>query len=393
MSEPFQFEHAPPAVTRYFEAKGVKPSFDWRDFSTDEHAHSFTVAKSAGFDVAKDIRDAIAKAIRDGQDFKDFQKALEPTLKDKGWWGKKLVKDPMTGEMVEAQLGSARRLRTIYWANVRSAYAAGAWERAQATKRVLPYLEYVISTALHKREEHLSWVGTILPVDDDWWATHYPPNGWNCQCRVRQISEWEAESRGYDPETAERPEDYGSEDWINKRTGEVTRVPGGLDPGWVGNPGATRIRNATDLLVGKIDGMPPPARAAASADLAGSWLVQRIARGDISYDPLSSDPAMLARGQIGAPIAVLPDAAAEALGATQRTMTLTVADADRLRRANPDLTPSDIERVQTILDQARPMRTAAGVVLRADVGGQGWTLVLGAADETGAPRIEYLGPE
>ena len=38
--------------------------------------------------------------------------------------------------------------------------------------------------------------GTLLPVDDPWWQTHYPPNGWGCKCWVRQVSRREAERLG-----------------------------------------------------------------------------------------------------------------------------------------------------------------------------------------------------
>ena len=389
----FDFPHTPPAVARYLESKDVKPSFDWRDFSIEEHARSFTAAKTAGFDVARDLRDALVKAQREGLDFEDFRKGVEPTLRAKGWWGKKLVADPTSGDLVEARLGSAARLRTIYVANITSAYAAGAWERAQATKRALPYLEYVISTALHKREEHLAWVGTILLVDDPWWLTHYPPNGFFCQCRTRQISAFEAEARGYDPETAPRPQDFGEELWLNKRTGEFERTPGGIDPGWAGNAGATRQKDALDLLAGRLAAMGEDARRTASADLAGSWLMQRIVRREIVYDPASPDPAVRARGQIGAPLASLPAAVAEATGATAPVLSLTVADAERLRALNPDFSPDDIALVQRILDHGRPARTPAGVAMRATVDGKTWTLMLAAPDAAGATRIDYLGSE
>ena len=100
-----------------------------------------------------------------------------------------------TGKEKLVELVCPGALKTIYWANVNTAYAAGEWERTWRTRRVLPYLEYLTSTAEHKRLEHLAWVGTVLPVEHIWWNTHYPPNGWECQCRVRQLSAHEAKTR------------------------------------------------------------------------------------------------------------------------------------------------------------------------------------------------------
>ena len=98
-AEPSDLFAKPPAeVLRFFDAKGVKPSFDWRDFSFEEHAHAFTVAKSAGYDILGDVKGALSKAIHERQDFADFRKELEPLLEAKGWWGKKIKRDPLTGE-------------------------------------------------------------------------------------------------------------------------------------------------------------------------------------------------------------------------------------------------------------------------------------------------------
>ncbi|MBY6244196.1 phage minor head protein, partial [Methylosinus sp. Sm6] len=201
-------------------------------------------------DILGDVRGALLQAIEGRRDFDEFRKGLEPLLKEKGWWGKAQQIDPLTGKPVEVQLGSARRLRTIYWANVNTAYAAGEWERTWRTRRVLPYVEYLISTALHKREEHLEWVGTILEVEDPWWDTHWPPNGWGCLCRTAQLSEDEAQGR---PHFGKPPPDFGMAVFVNKRTGEISRVPIGIDPGWNNNPGKFRMRMAADLIAGKLD--------------------------------------------------------------------------------------------------------------------------------------------
>ncbi len=63
MDAPDLFKTAPREVTRYFDGKANVPSFDWRDIAPAEHAFSFTVAKSAGYDILDDIRAAVADAI------------------------------------------------------------------------------------------------------------------------------------------------------------------------------------------------------------------------------------------------------------------------------------------------------------------------------------------
>lgn len=265
---PEQFLTASPEVTRYFREKGSRPTFDWRDIAPVEHAYAFTVAKSAGFDVLDDLRAAVDDAIVNRVPFEAFRERLTPILQAKGWWGKRFAKDPADGETKLVQLGSPRRLRTIYWANIRTAHAAGEWERTQRTKRFLPYLVYTLSLAERRRPEHRAWVGIVLPVDDPFWDTHYPPNGWGCKCGVRQISRREAERLGYDPE-AGGPQ-IVMRSWRNKRTGQAVNVPVGIDPGWDTNPGKTRGQNVAELLSGRLGDLSTAARRAAIADFTAS---------------------------------------------------------------------------------------------------------------------------
>ncbi|ADZ72411.1 phage minor head protein [Polymorphum gilvum] len=265
---PEQALTASPEVIRYFRGKGSRPTFDWRDIAPVEHAYAFTVAKTAGFDVLDDLRAAVEDAIVNRVPFETFRERLTPTLQAKGWWGKRFAQDPADGATKLVQLGSPRRLHTIYWANIRTAHAAGEWERSQRTKRFLPYLVYTLSLAERRRPEHRAWVGIVLPVDDPFWDTHYPPNGWGCKCGVRQISRREAERLGYDPQ-AGGPQ-IVMRPWRNKRTGQTVRVPVGIDPGWDTNPGKTRGRNVAELLSGRLGDLPTSARRAAIADFTAS---------------------------------------------------------------------------------------------------------------------------
>ena len=380
------FDHPPAEVQRYFDAKGLTPSFDWRDLSFDEHAHAFTVAKSAGYDILGDVKGALSKAIAERQDYAEFAKGLEPALKAKGWWGKARELDPLTGEETIVQLGSPARLKTIYWANVNTAYASGEWERIQRTKRVLPFLQYLHTTAEHPRPQHLAWVGTTLPVDDAWWATHYPPNGWGCQCGVRQLSDGEAERYGYNADDPDQPADFGTQRYVNRRTGDVEEVPVGIDPGWAQNPGMQRAQTAADFIAGRVDAMSPEAREAAVADLADSWLLKRIASATIPFDPASSDPAMVNRGQIAVPFAALTAQIHDAVKAPAFAVRLSVADAERIGAA-----PESYALVQALIDNGEAADVAGVIVVTGEVAGETWSAAL-RRDEAagGALYLESL---
>lgn len=287
------FKTAPLEVTRYFEAKDNVPTFDWRDIAPKEHAFSWTVAKSAGFDILDDIRDAVDDAITNRIPFEQFQNQLTPILKSKGWWGKQRVVDPKSGFSKLAQLGSPRRLKTIYWANTRTAYAAGEWERTQRNKTFLPFLLYTLSAAERRRPEHQGWVGIVLPVDHPFWNTHYPPNGWGCKCGVRQITQREAQALGWSEDKEEPTIIY--ENWHNKRTGEMVQVPKGIDAGWQNNPGRSRQDNSAEFLFGRINKMPLNRQRIAIEDIVGSPILKAMVDGNMpkTYLPVAQLPKKL----------------------------------------------------------------------------------------------------
>jgi hypothetical protein len=195
-------------------------------------------------DVLSDLHTAVVGAMEKGQSFESFKKNIKPLLQQKGWWGKKEMTDPLTGQTVNAQLGSDRRLKTIYRVNMRSAYQKGQYDRAMASD-LHPYLMYRIGPSVHHRQDHQSWDGLILPKNDPWWDSHFPPNGWGCKCYTRAVTE--ARKNQYETNgvpTAPRLDGSGGgnvpvkteappvkyKTFFNERKGTVEQAPEGVDP-------------------------------------------------------------------------------------------------------------------------------------------------------------------
>jgi hypothetical protein len=238
----------PKEALAYIKNKILHPGFSYKDVWNEEHAAMFTVAKAMQIDVLSDIKSAVEKAVENGETLDSFRKNLAPLLQAKGWWGRKEMTDPLTGKTVNAQLGSDRRLKTIYDTNIRSAYQEGRWERSQASTSH-PYLMYRVGNSKNHRQEHLAWDGLILPKDDPWWDLHYPdpPREYGCKCWVQAVTEERKQrleksgvtvppsvdgNSGYTVpiKTNAPPEQYRT--YINERRGTVERLPRGVGPGF-----------------------------------------------------------------------------------------------------------------------------------------------------------------
>ncbi len=232
----------PKEAIAWFRAKGYIFGYSWQDVWHEEHGRAFTVAKAMSRDVLETIREAVDRAIADGETLEQFKKDLRPKLEELGWWGRQLAIDPATGQIETVQLGSPRRLKTIFEVNLRTSYAAGRWERIERSKRAFPFLEYVSVKDGREREEHGFWHGTVLPIDHPWWDTHYPPNGWGCRCLPKPVSRGQAERRGLKQTD---PVVFPARQWVNKRTGEVHMIETGIDPGWAYHVGKARQTGLT----------------------------------------------------------------------------------------------------------------------------------------------------
>lgn len=255
-----------------FQQRGLlQPSYAWQDVWQEEHSRAFAVAGVQRLDVLAIFEDEIKSAIKNGTSLADYRKSIFPKLTAKGWWGDMEVKDPVSGETRSTKFDD-RRLKLIYDVNMRQAFAAGRWKRVQETKARLPFLIYFTMQDEHVRASHRPWNALVLAVDHPFWDTHFPPNGWMCRCYAYAIDE-----RGIAKLQAAGVKirrEAPAIDWItyvNPRSGEVTPVPRGIDPGFAYNPGKTRDAALHDAALNKALKSSPLAGAVAVAQATADY--------------------------------------------------------------------------------------------------------------------------
>lgn len=242
------------------------PTERWDQMLGEAHAKAFTVAGAIKADLLKDLHKDVTQAIENGESIGQFRKRFAETVHQHGWSYKG---DP------------GWRTRVIYDTNMRTAHMAGRWKQIEQNKTQRPYLIYMTVRDERVRETHRSWHRLALKVDDPFWSTHYPPNGWGCRCYVISATEKQIEKMGI--EVASNPGIQKTER-INTKTGEVYGdVPVGIDTGWDYNVGKAWL--GPDAAFGeKLMQLPASLRTPASADIFNatvnqtkswqSWLTQ-----------------------------------------------------------------------------------------------------------------------
>ena len=215
------FGMQPAAAIEYLERKGFAITWNWHDVDAATYARAFTVARAARLDVLQDIRDAMTENLQKGQTLQDFQRNLQPTLEAKGWWGRQIIVAPDGGAEV-AQLGSPRRLATIYQTNAQSAYMAGRYAAAYEARETHPYWMYVAVMDSVTRPSHAALHGKVYRWDDPIWQHIMPPNGYNCRCRMVALTAEAVKRRGLTVESSQgKTHQVTVETGVDKRTGEI----------------------------------------------------------------------------------------------------------------------------------------------------------------------------
>ena len=242
----------------FFLAKLNLPSNRWDDIKAAAHDRAFIVAGAQKADLLNDLRAAVDKSNRGGS-IGDFRKDFAAAVQKSGWSG-------WTGQGTKA--GEAWRTRVIYQTNMATSYAAGRWKQLNDPEllKVRPFWRYIHSdSVISPRPQHKAWgdSGLTLPAGHPFWTTHFPPNGWGCQCTVQAVR---APSNGA---ATEPPAGWEA---IDPKTG----APVGIDKGWAYAPGANAQRPLQDLIDAKLINLDAPIGAAMWDDLKPALAKERL---------------------------------------------------------------------------------------------------------------------
>ncbi|MDL2266778.1 minor capsid protein [Desulfovibrio sp. OttesenSCG-928-G15] len=251
------FGMAPKDAVAFFEAKGYQLTFSWADMWQEAHTRAFTVTSVARMDVLEDIRKALETAAKEGKTSQWFADQLTPKLKEKGWWGTRVDVDE-DGNARKVHMGSPKRLELIYRQNMATAYNAGRYKQQLANAKYRPYWQYIAVEDDKTRITHRALHGCVFRYDDPIWQYIYPPNDWQCRCRIRALSELDVKRKGLTVLSSEGRMLQKEVEVTNLDTGVVERrtvhgirLPNGVDvytgTGFSYNPGAAAFGTDMEL--------------------------------------------------------------------------------------------------------------------------------------------------
>lgn len=207
------------AQIAFFRKKLALPTSSWTDIWQAEHDHAFVVAGAMKEDLVKDFQEAVKTAIKDGTTIQSFRKDFDKIVAKHGWG--------YNG-------GRGWRTRIIYDTNLRTSHAAGRYEQLQR----LEFWQYHHSPGVENpRPQHVGWDGLVLPKDDPFWNTHFPPNGWRCRCFVTGMSKARMTRKGLAPGKSPKIKTRTVTVGIRGPNPRTVKVPEGIDPGFAYAPG------------------------------------------------------------------------------------------------------------------------------------------------------------
>jgi SPP1 gp7 family putative phage head morphogenesis protein len=230
----------PEAAIAFWAWKDAMPYDAVKQLADGARDRAFYVTALAEHDAAQAVKDALGKALEEGETLTQFQEDLAGIIESQGWKG--------------------HRIETIFRNNLQTAYSAGRYAKMQEVKKSRPYWQYITVGDEKVRPSHAILSGMVFHADDEFWAENYPPNGHRCRCGVITLSARQLEREGLEVQEGAP----GDSMYTDPKTGMESHVARpGADEGWRNNPGKTWIEGgaATGLDLKKYPDVTPESYA------------------------------------------------------------------------------------------------------------------------------------
>lgn len=148
---------------------------EFKNLSQFEREFAFTISGATQLKTSQDVLAKLTEAFRNGYTYQTFKKNLGVT--------------DIAGN----------NLKLAFRQNMNTAYMVGRYNQMKSVAEYLPYWEYYTVGDDRVREEHAALHGEIRRHDDPFWNIWYPPNGYNCRCGVRALTQEQVDAMGIEP--------------------------------------------------------------------------------------------------------------------------------------------------------------------------------------------------
>lgn len=260
----FAFGLPPEEAIRYFEGLGYSIKNDWSGTWQRAQAQAFSLANIYRQDVTAELYESLQAALKNGQSFATWQQQVQQRFDARSWAHQDgQVVDKATGEVLAKRLTPAR-LQTVYRTNMQSAMMAGRWSQLYDNKDARPYLQYVAVMDMKTRPSHAALHGSVYAIDDPFWGSFYPPNGFNCRCTVMALGERDIKRKDLVVQSSgDKIEDV---QLITNKQGKTVdskaiTLPSGqrftADAGFAGNVGQQHLAKLGQLQLQRAVELPP----------------------------------------------------------------------------------------------------------------------------------------
>lgn len=204
----------PKAAMAYWKGKAPVTPEAFKAMSDGARSRAVTVGGLARLDQVGLVHTAMAEALANGETLASFKGRIGEVIKENGW--------------------TSWRVENIYRSNMQQAYQAGRYAQMQEVKEDRPFWQYLAVGDRRTRPAHAVLNGMVYPADHPFWDTNYPPNGFQCRCTVRSLSNRQVEKGGLTV-LKDMP---GPQVWKDSQTGmeHFVNMPG-PDAGFASNPG------------------------------------------------------------------------------------------------------------------------------------------------------------